>query len=253
MSANTMDHVLIYNQAKLCTFPCRERGKEPLTEHGYLDASDDPEQNASWWRRWANANVGLALPPWLTVVDRDAPDALARLHAGDYFLPATLTCHTKRGAHGYYRLPPDVTSRCCAGPVSGVDLKGFGGYTLVPPSVHPSGATYTWEGGRFDPDLIADAPDWLVALLGSRSDAKSATAPEEWRELIAGVEAGRRNAVIARLTGHLLRRHVDPVMTLGLVRSWNITSCRPPLDDSEVLRAIDSIAAAELRRRRGSR
>jgi hypothetical protein len=63
------------------------------------------------------------------------------------------------------------------------------------------------------------------------------------------VGEGARNEAIARLAGHLLRRRIDPLVALDLVRTWNAVRCRPPLEDAEVCRTVDSIAAAELRRR----
>ena len=66
-----------------------------------------------------------------------------------------------------------------------------------------------------------------------------------------GVAEGERNNTLARLVGHLLRRRVDPYVALELALCWNATRCRPPLPEAEVLRVADSIAARELRRRKG--
>ena len=66
------------------------------------------------------------------------------------------------------------SSRCQGRPVRnsvgkvapGIDVRGDGGYVLVPPSVHPSGRQYAWSvdsAGEF-----ALAPDWLIAQV-SRS------------------------------------------------------------------------------------
>jgi hypothetical protein len=40
-------------------FPCEPQGTEPLTPHGYEDASTDPAQLAEWWERWPDANVAM--------------------------------------------------------------------------------------------------------------------------------------------------------------------------------------------------
>jgi hypothetical protein len=74
--------------------------------------------------------------------------------------------------------------------------------------------------------------------------------PSEWIKLAAeGVVEGARNDAVARLTGHLLRRYVDPRLTLELVRTWNATRCRPPLGDSEIEQVVERIAGLELKRR----
>ena len=77
-----------------------------------------------------------------------------------------------------------------------------------------------------------------------------ATPPSAWRDLVRdGVDEGSRNDSIARLTGYLLRRHVDAIVTLELLGAWNATHCRPPLEEKELVTIIDSIAARELKRR----
>jgi hypothetical protein len=68
----------------------------------------------------------------------------------------------------------------------------------------------------------------------------------------AGVTEGGRNTTIAKLTGHLLRRHVDPVVTLEMLTAWNAMRCKPPLSDREVEAIVDSIAGREIKRRGGA-
>jgi hypothetical protein len=41
-------------------FPIVADTKQPHTEHGYKDASGDPEVIGAWWDMWQNANIGLA-------------------------------------------------------------------------------------------------------------------------------------------------------------------------------------------------
>ena len=67
--------------------------------------------------------------------------------------------------------------------------------------------------------------------------------------VLTGVAAGQRNTSLVRLAGHLFRHRVDPYVCLGLLKSWNEANCHPPLTESELMRTIESIAGAELRRR----
>ena len=60
---------------------------------------------------------------------------------------------------------------------------------------------------------------------------------------------GRRNDTLTRLTGHLLRRRVDPHMAQILVQSFNQTHCTPALPEAEVLTTVTSVARLEARRR----
>ena len=62
-------------------------GKQPLTEHGVHDATTDPDVIEAWWRRWPDANVGLATGRGLFVVDVDGSvqalaESVASVEAG---------------------------------------------------------------------------------------------------------------------------------------------------------------------------
>ena len=54
------DAAVAYATAGLLVFPCVPGAKRPMTRHGFTDASNDPERAGSWWRRWPQANIGLA-------------------------------------------------------------------------------------------------------------------------------------------------------------------------------------------------
>jgi hypothetical protein len=124
-------------------FPCRPGGKNPLTPNGYLDATTDESRITAWWNRWPNANIGVPTGKrsgfFVLDVDRDrwgfgTLDALTQEHGE---LPPTRTVKTGRGGmHLYFKYPEDGTeipnSTGRLGP--GLDVRGEGGYVLVPPS-----------------------------------------------------------------------------------------------------------------------
>jgi hypothetical protein len=97
---------------------------------------------------------------------------------------------------------------------------------------------------------LAAMPHWLVEA-SCRKLPRGAT-PADWRRMVGeGVSEGARNHSIARLSGLLLRRHVDPVVTHELMQSLNAARFRPPLTATEVTGIVDSIARKELQRRMG--
>jgi Bifunctional DNA primase/polymerase, N-terminal len=143
-------------------FPCwpaGPRAKSPLTEHGHLDATRNPELIRKWWTRWPYAMIGAAVPDSLIVLDVDPRNGGDTDDLGP--LPPTLRVWSGRGdggVHLYFRRPdgPVVATRL----PRGVDLKG-NGYCIVPPSVHPtSGKPYRWESRP-----VAGLPPRLLALL----------------------------------------------------------------------------------------
>jgi len=124
-------------------FPCKPKGKEPLIKRGHLDATTDPRKIHMWWKRWPNANIAVPTGErssfFVLDVDRDGWGfgTLDGLEEQFGELPPTLTVSTGRGGiHYYFKYPTDGTvipnSTGRLGP--GIDVRGEGGYVLVPPS-----------------------------------------------------------------------------------------------------------------------
>jgi hypothetical protein len=69
-SVEPVEHALAYAAAGMAVFPCKANGA-PLTEHGFKQASTDPEQIRAWWARWPYAEIGWAVPGGVIVLDLD--------------------------------------------------------------------------------------------------------------------------------------------------------------------------------------
>ena len=145
---------------------CGSPGKHPRTPRGLHDASTDSDRIRGWWGRWPNANIGVVTGArsGLVVLDVDLPDgpsSLAKLQAEHGRLPATCEQTTGSGGRQLLFAHPDfpVGNRARLRP--GLDVRGDGGYIVVPPSIHATGGRYQWTG-RLPP---AAPPRWLLALL----------------------------------------------------------------------------------------
>jgi hypothetical protein len=240
---------------------CRNVGKHPhrrYAPHGLLNASIKPNFIAGWWRGVPDANIGLGTDG-LVVVDVDphkgGADNLARLEAEQGDFPHTWRSLTGGGGvHIFFRAPPGSSIRSGAETFApGIDIRANGGYVIAPPSLHRSGRRYAWSVDHHpDETPLADAPPWLVEL-ASPSTAATATTPaprsiDFWARIVGGVGEGARNDSIARMTGYLLRRYVDPQVTLELMLALNASRFQPPLEDAEVRKTFASIASKELAR-----
>jgi len=133
-------------------FPCKPGGKTPLTENGFKDATTNPHKINAWWEEWPNANIGMptgkASDVFVLDVDPDKGgfETLKALEAHQEPLPRTATVKTGReGLHIYLRYPDDGTvirnSVGALGP--GLDIRGEGGYVLLPPST--TEGAYEWR------------------------------------------------------------------------------------------------------------
>ena len=171
-------------------------------------------------------------------------------------MPPTVEIITGRGRQSFFKYEAPI--RNSAGRLGdGLDIRGDGGYTILPPSIHPTGKTYDWSVDGYPGEVpLANAPEWLVAALTPPDTGRAESgSPADWRRLISDeVPEGRRNDTIARLAGLLLRKintADGPFVTLDLVHAWNLAHCKPPLPDDEIVRTVESIAAIEIRRRTG--
>ena len=82
-----------------------------------------------------------------------------------------LQCPTQRtGGGGYqylFRAPEGWTSPTIKTPI-GIDIRGQGGFAVLPPSRHESGRNYDWVPGHAPFNIeIPVAPDWLVDAINA--------------------------------------------------------------------------------------
>jgi hypothetical protein len=233
----------------LRVFPCRD--KRPATAHGVKDATVDPRVIEHWWRE-ADFNIGVATGAvsGVVVIDIDNIDAegeLRRLESAQGALPPTVEAITARGRHLFFKWPGQDVRNSASRIAPGIDVRGDGGYVIAPPSLHPSGKRYAWSVDSGN--VFADAPGWLLDMISAPKNT-TAGLVMAWNDMVReGAGKGYRNDSLCRLVGHLLYRRVDPLTTLEIALAVNDARFRPPLSRAEVTAIVDSIAAAELRRR----
>jgi len=235
-------------------FPVAPKQKTPLTSNGFKGASNDLKTIESWWRKWPDANIGIATgaDSGVWVLDIDGAEGEASLKALEQkhgSISQTVEVISGGGGrHLYFKMPDGYDIRSSASTVGDkIDVRGTGGYIIAPPSIHPSGRSYEWSVDSAD-DFI-DAPDWLLKLVVQRPSYKRAQSQADWKKLLQGVSEGSRNQSAARLAGKLFRHRLDSEFVLYLLASWNDSRCKPPLSNDELYNVFISIAKAEARNR----
>ena len=237
-----------YAEAGWPVFPLKPRDKRPLTRRGLHDASCDVSRVKSWWTRWPNANIGLAILRGFIVVDIDKPEAMGHLQAQDLTLPATVAATTGRGRHLWYATG-SVAVRNRVGLFPGIDIRAPGGYVVAPPSVHPNGSVYRWEV-PLQRNRIAQAPEWLLGHL-AEAPSRPRKSPDDWLQKIREpIPQGRRNQALAEVSGLLFRR-LPAQVAAELAFCWAQIKMQPPISDREIQQTLDSIAGREAQRRQG--
>lgn len=131
----------------LHVFPLRPGMKTPDCQHGCLDATRDPEQIRTLFRK-ADANIGLATgeKSGLIVLDFDTKGGKRGLDThrmiDDTFGVQTLTSRTPSGGfHQFFKHRSGLKNAVERLP--GVDIRTDGGYVVIPPSI-VDGVRYRW-------------------------------------------------------------------------------------------------------------
>jgi hypothetical protein len=150
-------------------FPIRPREKQPLTEHGLNDSSNDPAQVALWWNQHQNANIGIDCgKSGIAVVDLDGEEGINQWNAivetgvlGSFM---TLCQYTgNNGAHLIFSQTEPPVKNSVGKIAPRIDTRGVGGYILAAPSIHPNGNSYEWS--EYTDFSIAPFPQHLLSLL----------------------------------------------------------------------------------------
>ncbi len=237
-------------------FPINAPDKRPLTTHGHLDASEDPEIVTTMFRK-AIAEHGneVGIGFWtgasgVVVIDTDSDDAehTLRERVGDATLAAALILKTSRGRHYYFAAPEDVplcpiTALCG---VSGLDVRAGSSWAILPPSRHASGFTYSWEGrelGEVLRDLTKIVPPMPEALVTMLKEHASRNPLKDLRDTDGQtcIPEGQRNGVLWRAGREARRWGADEPAVTTLIKSMNTERCEAPLAPDEVRSIVRSV------------
>jgi hypothetical protein len=219
-----------------------------------------------WWGSERPANIGLRTSEsGYIVVDTDNEQAEAWVAAHLPVTPMAVT--TGSGSkHRYFERPPrkEIRNRQGWKGIHGLDIRGHGGYIVLPPSIHPeTHEPYRFVNGIHPPsELPRFLPEWLrirkkaATLL---SQPVSAECEEDvmmrrargWLDVVA-----RENPAVSGKGGHNATYRVACRLThsplvrennFGLGREQAIALmleiynpwCQPPWKDEDIIRKVD--------------
>ncbi len=150
---------LWYANRGFMIFPLRPFAKIPYGKtKGVLDASNDPDKVAYWWSKAPQSNIGIATGHLVDVIDIDGElGHQSRLNNWDLFksLDVIAVVSTPRagGQHIYVKAHGGGNR---AGVWPGIDIRGKGGYVILPPSRLKEGV----QGNKY-----SGSYDWIVPLM----------------------------------------------------------------------------------------
>jgi hypothetical protein len=153
--------------------PIRPREKLPILDEWQKRATTDARLIKRWFARTPDANVAVATGSGsgIMVIDVDGGDgetSLARLERQHGALPDFAPQQTTgNGWQIFLGWPEGREIRNSAARLGQkLDVRGEGGYVVLPPSIHPNGKRYRWPEGCSPWEILTDPPPgWLLDLL----------------------------------------------------------------------------------------
>lgn len=238
--------------------PVGEQSKRPILKNWPALASSDEDQIIEWYDEFPQCNWGLKLGPDSGIIDIECDSEAAEAGLIELFggnVPVTPMFEATRGMHRLFRFrdgfPP--TAVIHLGPLEiRLGAGGQGAQSLIPPSVHPSGAVYKWIIHPMETPL-ADITDEIMTVLVGTSKSKKESS-ESMLDLLSGSTEGMRNESAAKVVGKLLNGMRDPFKADAVQVQWVFVSLwneqnDPPLSREELLRVFNSILRKEREQR----
>ncbi len=239
-------------------FPIKSGDKKPLTEHGFKDASTVPAQINKWMKKYPNANWAIATgsTSGVFVVDADLKTGgrtawVALCNEHDPI--TTLVAQSGGGGLHYYFKYPNSGRKIKSGTgvlAPGIDIKGDGGYIIVPPSITQAPYIFDVPPTKVE---VADAPEWLLEGLDGHAPKpkpkqKNKAKPVQqeakksrYKGLPDSIPEGSRNSAFTSYAGRLRYDNINENDIWEALLEANTQRAHPPLDEVELKRIFDSV------------
>jgi len=249
-----IEHALAFLRMGYNAIPVdsRHKGGAPFPWKPYQSERVTEAQARDWWTQYPRHGIAIltgAISGCIVLDldrhgDNDGIQAAESLYGWEPEGPLVRT--GGGGLHAYYK-HPGIHVGNATGIISGVDVRGDGGFVYAPPSIHKSGTEYTWEVELTPPDELPPLPAWVLEAMRNRDAATRAALAEMdplESALQTGCDEGQRNDTAAKLAGRYCAQGLTPDAVFALLSGWNIRN-RPPLTEKELTAIIDSIARRE--------
>jgi hypothetical protein len=236
-----LDHALGYIRAGLPVIPVAKTKKPWIPWEAYQKRLPTEDEIREWWAKWPDAGIALITGKLsgLIVVDTEKGADLDLFGLKDSETPTSQS--GGGGLHFFFAYEPLSNSVRFA---DLYDIRGDGGYIIVPPSSHQSGGSYEWliPLGAVEPQPF---PESIKAKLNAKHSHADA--------ITSIVGEGSRNQTATSVTGTLLARFSPTEWeskAWPLLRGWNYSHSKPPLANAELRSIFDSITKSEVNKRK---
>jgi len=221
---------------------CKHPGKVPLVQwKKYQDQLPTEKEVSQWWKKWPSANIAMPTGHLSSniVIDCDSELAVKRFLKSYPEANNTRLVRTGNGGQFYFNTKADI--RNDTGKLLGpkIDVRGQGGYVIIPPSVHRSGKPYRW----INKNKPIPLPKRLKNILSNHSKTgRPSNASHKSKRIGKRIPESTRNTSLTALAGAMRSRGMCEDAILAALQAENAAKCDPPLEVDEVGYIAKSIA-----------
>lgn len=260
----TLVEALALHDRGFAVIPCTTEELEEIKEDGTRKVNKSPVVN---WRQYQTQRPNRSLVDvWFGGRFKDYHIGAITGAGSGYFvvdldtgwtdedraklkMPPTLMAKTPSGGLHYYFKHPggSFRTKTRANVLPHIDVRGDGGFIVLPPSAYPDGRTYEWLN---DLPIALPSPETL-ALVEDRK-AQGEYKPTDFTDIVKGSGPGGRTDSAVAIAGALLRYQPEAqwrTLCWPLIRLWNQQN-DPPLDEMKLAKDFNGIAKREKERRR---
>ena len=244
-SMNPLDAALMHLRAGKPVFIVDRATKKPLVAwKDYQDRLPTEREVKIWWTQYPDANMGMATGhlAGVVVIDCDSEAATNRFIDEHPEAKDTLQVQTGRGRHFYFEFEEGIRNDAGTLLGAGIDIRGEGGFVILPPSIHSNGKAYQW----FNKNKPIPLPTGLKEVLVSRNRTGgpgvmvAETRHERFNtaQALAGVPEGQRDETLFKLARKLRNANIPRDMAERLIQEA-AQNCQPPFPGSVALEKVD--------------
>ena len=235
---------LRYAHLGLAVIPVIPHEKNPIFTRWQEIATADIAIVSRWWKQNPNANVGIATGQRsrLFVFDVDTKSGGMETYEQLVFKhgrpPDTWQQTTGSGGfHLFFRYPNFRVSNA-AGLFQGIDIRGDGGQVVAPPSIHPNGKRYEWDGTQeIEHTPLAEAPPWLLDAL----QQKNQRTHSDKFPIALQIPKGVQHETLVAMAGMMRKLGLSPAEIFPSLMEVNRQRCQEPGPAENISKIADSM------------
>jgi predicted P-loop ATPase len=250
-----LEYAIQYANRGWPVFPLRPFRKDPLIKGGYKVATTNREQIEKWWTAEPDAGIGLAtghvsgvfvldidkkhdVNGWLTMKHDDNFDL-------DEIVMGVGQTTPSGGSQFFFKMPKEDLGISAGKLGVGIDTRGNGGYTVLPPTYVKKYERYEYQGlyewledQGPDEEEMKEFPPILTNILAKKEKKDPISLPDV-------IDNTKRNDTLFRYCAKLNHSGMSEPEIREAIRVVNKTRCVPPLEDDELEALVQSACGYE--------